>query len=102
MTRMKLQFGVRSLLLTTAFVGVWFGAGIAIPNVFHSFILGAPGIDRRELAVGLVTLSPVWFPFAFVGYALGQRAITAKMLLALVVAEALALCAMTIPRHFHL
>lgn len=94
-----MQFNVRTLLVGTAFVGLWVGAIMAIPTALGVFaggrLLAEMGWEVRLAfyPLQLAESAPMWMPIAVVGYSLGQRSLTMKTVVALVVAEALALIA---------
>jgi hypothetical protein len=86
---MKLQFNLRTLLLTTTFAGIWVGATLGIFRIGDAFDYSWGLLELAETAI---IFSPFFLPVAFVGYALGKGSLTTKTLLALGLTEALALC----------
>lgn len=93
---MKVQFGTRTLLIATAFIGLWVGASTALPSVLR-LALGLPSDDTvwvnsyETMAIYLGMTAPLSAPIAIVGYGLGRTSLTVRMAIAAGVAEALAL-----------
>jgi len=77
----KPQLGLSTLLLTTAFIAVWSGGMIA------EWKLMVPA-QQEYLAQTVIWLGPFWFPFVFVAYAIGRRALTLPCVLAFAFSEA--------------
>jgi hypothetical protein len=79
---MKLQFSTASLLLTVAFVSIWAGGSLTLLKEGWR-----TDVEWPFLAWLLLDLSPAWIPFAFLGYMIGRRTITAKTLVLFAVTE---------------
>jgi hypothetical protein len=87
---MKLQFGTRPLFFTAAFVA------IALCGFFYwEKFTGIPGTDKlwnlRRACMALGMLSPLWVPLAFLSFAVGRKALSARMMIGLAVLEVAAI-----------
>jgi hypothetical protein len=94
---MKPQFGLRSFCLAISFVCVWMAGAVAHPILF-SAMSPDPRIQAASPAqtvLSLLMLSPLWVPFVFAAYAFGRRIFDARIILALVIGEALSIGAMS-------
>jgi hypothetical protein len=80
---MKPQFGTSALLLATAF------AAICASGMLPYWRESTPH-DWAYLGWLLPLMTPILFPFLFLAYALGRRALTAKIVLAFAISEAAA------------
>jgi len=100
MGRMKFQFGTSSLLLATAFIGIGLAGTAATSRFLEDKYLSSPfppsylGMKVSLVASYLFVVGPVWLPAAFASYAVGRRALTAKILFVFAIAEVLAVAAM--------
>jgi hypothetical protein len=92
---MKVQFGTKALLLTTAFVSIYLAGVTAGLNMLRRPGTGAPWDDLMfDVVRPLLFFMPFWVPLIFIAYAVGRRAISPGIVLALAVGEATAICAM--------
>jgi hypothetical protein len=84
-SRMKFQFGTRTMLLATATIAIALGGILGWEQ-----IIGLPSADRRLLwTVEIVPFAaPIWLPIAFGAFAIGRKAITVRMVVALAIAQA--------------
>jgi uncharacterized membrane protein len=87
---MRFQFGVRSLLLVTAFVALTL-AGLVTEGRVISFVIGYPGWRLNSTFESLVIASPLWLPMLIAAYAIGRRSLSAKMLTFLIISECAAI-----------
>jgi hypothetical protein len=90
---MKLQFSSSAILIAVAFVGIWLGALLAMPRALGLFRVPTVPFRLDLELVGAAMYAPVWLPLCLVGFALGQGRSSAWILVAVVIAEALALLA---------
>jgi hypothetical protein len=93
---MKAQFGLRSLLIAIAFVGIWMAGAVAHPIAF-SALSPDPRIrpaGPAQTVLSLLMLSPLWLPLVFAAYAFGRRIFSIRLTLALLIGEALSVGAM--------
>jgi hypothetical protein len=77
---MKFQFGIKTILLATTVVAISCSAMIAFTK--------AVGYGSFGWVYQVVLLTSVgWLPFAFAAFAIGRRALTARMVVAFASAE---------------
>jgi hypothetical protein len=79
----KFQFGTSTLLLAMAFSGIVIGGFLPIWRAF------APA-DKASVVPFYGVVSPIWVTSLFIGYALGRKTLTPKLLIAFAICEAIA------------
>ena len=77
---MKPQFSISTLLISTAFVAISLGGWIAIDK----------SITRPVNYLEYLILAPFCVPFAFCGYAIGQRRVSILLAIVFAITEAVA------------
>ncbi len=86
---MKLQFSIAWLMLGMAFLSIWIGGVVAFLQASIS------RFQPLSAFVGFIAAaSPTWIPVAFVGYALGRRDLTVRIVAGFAVAEAMSVAVM--------
>jgi hypothetical protein len=81
---MKLQFGIKSILLVTSIVGLSCGGVAAWNQVF------GPNDTIRGFiwAFGVIPFTaPIWLPFVLIAFAIGRKSLTVKMVVLLAIAQ---------------
>ena len=82
---MKLQFGTRGLLLAAATAAIVCAGAIAWGRVYYP-----SGTSIWPILYYLTLVGPLWTPFAFITFAIGQKSLTTKMVIAFAIAETIA------------
>ena len=85
---MKIQFGISSLLLSTALVAIWTGGFIANWKMIQ------PVTDKDyvdDLLPIFLLSAPVWLPVVSIAYIIGRKAVTVGSVVTLAIAEAVAI-----------
>ena len=92
---MKLQFRTSDLFIATTFIAVSVGGFYALMRQF-------PTVSVLDTLIGFAVIqSPFWLPLVFLGYAIGRRAMTVRLLIVFIVAEAIGLGLMLYWRQHH-
>lgn len=78
-----MQFSTRSLLLAVSFVAIALGGAARM-------LAGMTRDDWRYLTYLIAVSSPLWIPIPFAAYALGQRRLSARLVVAFGVAALIA------------
>ena len=86
----RFQFSTSTLLSAITFFCVALGGAITA----FTFVMGTVGTQPAEYAAFVAAGAPIWFPFLFLFYALGRRALTVSILIAFVVVEVTSLGAL--------
>jgi hypothetical protein len=80
---MKLQFSTSTLLLATAVIAI----NLAGMGAWGTF---AVRTELRYVLLSIGFTAPVWLPFTLIGFAIGRRMLTVRMVVALAIVEAAA------------
>ena len=87
-----MQFSLRTMMLATAFIAVCIASIMAIPAVvFFCRPTLAPYITIEIAAHSVPYCGAFWVPIIVAAFAIGRRSLTFKTILALAIAELLAL-----------
>jgi hypothetical protein len=83
-SRMKFQFGTKTILLVTAIVAIACGGMLGWEQ-----IVGLPAANRGLIwTVEIIPFAaPIWIPIAFVAFAIGRKALTVRMVVALAITQ---------------
>jgi hypothetical protein len=82
---MRFQFGTKAILLATAFVAIACGGYFALVRMGGSSLSELP-----QLLLIAAIYGPLWLPFAFLGYIIGWKSLTARTIIVFALSEAAA------------
>jgi hypothetical protein len=85
---MKLQFGIKEILLATAVVAIACSGVLGVRGLASSAATSESAY--KEMLIVLVCGAPLWVPFAFVAFAIGRKRLSVVMVIAFAFVEAAA------------